>query len=122
MSTDRNGRPIPPGRTRAIVNPGVKSRQSLERSRGITEPIDPDRHYIVTPGEGTTDDPRPEYWPKEGQSTLTGLEDAITRAAWLSMSRDHQVVIRISPDSDPKVIRRYTGGNNLTLVQAGEQA
>ena len=117
MRTDRNGRPIPPGRTRAIVNPGVKSRQSLERSRGITEPIDPARHYIVEPGEPGGSE---EYFPKDGQSSLQGCEAAISRAAWLSMSHGAQRVWRISPDSDPKVIRRYTGGNTLTLVQAGD--
>ena len=119
MSTDRNGRPIPPGRTRAIVNPGTKSHQSLERSRGITEPIDPARHYIVEPGEPGGSE---EYFPKDGQSSLQGCEAAISRAAWLSMSHGAQRVWRISPDSDPKVIRRYTGGNNLTLVQAGDAA
>jgi hypothetical protein len=119
MSTDRNGRQIPPGRTRAIVNPGAKSRQSLERSRGRMEPIDPARHYIVEPGEGEGGE---EYFPREGQSPLQGLETAISRAAWLSMAHGAQRIWRISPDAEPKVIRRYTGGNGLTLITTGDAA
>ena len=38
-------------RARKIARPGALSYQSLERSRGTFAPIDPDRHYIVEPGE-----------------------------------------------------------------------
>jgi len=100
-------------RARKIARPGALSYQSLERSRGTFAPIDPDRHYIVEPGEPGNG---PEYFPKPGQAPLKGLEDAISRAAWLSMAHGHQAVIRVSPDSGPRPVRWYAGGHALALV------
>ena len=126
MRTDSNGREIPPGRTRVIVRPGARSYQSLERSRGAMEPIDPGRHYIVEPGMPGDG---PEYFPKPGQSTLKGLEDALCRAAWIAQAYREdpdyarQTVIRVSPDSArPRPIRWYQGSCELSVVPAPSQA
>lgn len=100
---------------RVIVRPGAKSLQSLERSRGLAEPCGP-YCYRVEPGEGTWDEPAPEYFPRPGQSGLKGVEDAISRAAWLSMANPPQRVVRVRPDDADRVIRRYRGGSELSVI------
>jgi hypothetical protein len=98
-----------------IVNPGGKSLQSLERCRGLAEPCGP-FHYRVEPGDGSWDEPAPEFFPRPGESGLKGVEDAISRAAWLSMANPPQRVVRVRPDDAERVIRWYRGGSELSVI------
>lgn len=113
---------------RVIVNPGSRSPQSLERARGLDEPLDPVQHYRVEPGDVELPDddgepePSPEFFPRQpGESGLKGLEDAIARAAWLSMAKPPQRVVRVRPDDAERVIRRYRCGADLSLVEIGDR-
>jgi hypothetical protein len=97
-------------RRRAIVNPGGKSAQALERSAGLAAPLDPSRHYRVEPGYGEAG---PEYFPY----TLAGVKAATARARWLP---GEQRVIRSRPDVPDLVIRRYRNGREFILITTGD--
>ena len=110
---------------RVIVNPGSRSAQSLERARGLAEPCGP-YHYRVEPGDteipddGSAPEPRPEFFPRPGENGVKGVTDAISRAAWLSMAKPPQRVIRVRPDDEDRVIRWYRGGSELSVITNGD--